>query len=78
MILARIDVNAGSIDSVDQAILFVDPARPQPVHVTPQGFRLAKTVEGVALGILDQRIEAFEFLSVVSLPVKVLVPGMDS
>jgi len=61
-------------DLVDQPVLVCDPPKPEALEPVLQ--QLADTLVSVALDIVDQLIDAFENLSVLSLPPPVVVPGV--
>lgn len=65
------------IDQVNEAVRFVDPARPAAAQTVLQGFRLADAGKRITLRIFDQIIDASERLAILRLPPDITIPGFS-
>src|SRR6185437_15095133 len=61
--------------AVDQPVLLGDPARTPAGQGAAQGFGLARPGEGCAKALLDEAVEARRQPGILSLPVKIVLPG---
>ena len=58
-----------------QPMFPVDAARPPARQVAAERFGLAGPAKGVAHAFLEQRVDPFERLAALGLPVQIIVPG---
>lgn len=62
--------------TVNDAVFVIDAPRPVTGKSVFEGFRLAAAGEGIAHYLMDEKVDAFEHLSVGLLPVQVVLPRM--
>jgi hypothetical protein len=64
-----------ALQSVDETVLLVDPARPAASEIFTQGFWLADAPKGITQSRLDQLVDPPELLAVLGLPMEVVLLG---
>ena len=62
-------------DAIDEAVFFVDAPAPVPLQFMFQRLWLADTFVTAAVNVFHQLVDAFQNFSVLSLPVKIIIPG---
>lgn len=75
MVTAGDDDQLRFVNSINQAVRFVDAPRPEALEGAFQWLRLTYSRERCSLCIGDELVDAFEGLSILGLPVEIIRPG---
>src|ERR1700727_2335064 len=75
MITAGHDGQIVFLNGVNEPVGVVDPPRPESRQVLAERFGFAESFEGVPHRVLNQCVDPFQRLSVLTLPVNVVLPG---
>jgi len=68
------DINVILIDLIDQAVYIVDPTAPASRKVTDKRLRLSDAGISVAFDIVDKKIDTFQSLAILGLPIDIIRP----
>ena len=63
-------------NAIDEAMLRIDAAAPEAAQIAPEGLRLAQALEGPALNIANEQINAAKHGPILGLPEKIIGPGL--
>jgi hypothetical protein len=74
VVAARRDANLSIGDLVDEPVFVGDSSRPVACEIMLERFGLADPGLAVALTVLDEQVDALEYLAVLGLPPQVVLP----
>jgi len=64
-----------AINPIDQAVRFINAARPEPRQIFLQGFRLADPLKRLAKAFLNQAVDPLQRFAILPLPILIILPS---